>query len=54
MTKEKIIEDLKREAERRRSLAIISAGEYSKMLHSDIADLLEEKIEIYEGGQNFE
>lgn len=52
--KDKIIDDLKKEAKRRRALIITSTGEYSKMLHSDIADLLEEKIEEYEGGTNFE
>ena len=54
MNTEEIIDDLKKEAKRRRSLIITSTGEYSKMLHSDIADLLEEKIEEYEGGTNFE
>lgn len=51
-TKEKIIEDLKKEIRRRKDLSIISNGEYAKLLHSDIADLLEEKIELYEGGKN--
>lgn len=51
MTKEEIIKDLKSEIKRRRALLITTNGEYAKMLHSDIADLLEEKIEIYEGGQ---
>ena len=51
MTKEEIIKDLKSEIKRRRALLITTKGEYAKMLHSDIADLIEEKIEIYEGGQ---
>ena len=43
MTKEEIIKDLKSEIKRRRALLITTKGEYAKMLHSDIADLLEEK-----------
>ena len=54
MTKDEIIEDLKKEIKRRRALSITTKGEYAKMLHSDIADLLEEKIDIYEGGPSLE
>lgn len=51
-TKEEIITDLKKEIKRRNDLYILAKDEYSKLLHSDIADLLEEKIELYERSTN--